>query len=179
MNNITTINESAFRSCYGLTSVIFPQTSSIGSSAFEYCFNLQSANFPEANTISLFAFSSCSKLESLNIPKVNEIGNLVFFGSGDSDLSITTGTIAPILGYSLFDGISPVKIVRVKIPLGATGYSPVSSPFAGTAVVVSGTNTTANWGNGFRGGGWDGTSFSSYSGIDGINQYISLSIEQQ
>ncbi|MDR0387854.1 MAG: hypothetical protein LBH57_07420, partial [Treponema sp.] len=55
-----------------------------------------------------------------------------------------------------------VKTVTVKVPSAATGYG--SSP----------TNPTDdNWGNAFRGKGWDGT---SYSGAE-VNSNITLYIQ--
>jgi hypothetical protein len=61
---------------------------------------------------------------------------------------VTLGSsTAPSLGTEMFIGISSSQSVTVWVPSGATGYG--SSP----------TNTTGNnWGNGFRGGGWSGSS---------------------
>jgi hypothetical protein len=66
------------------------------------------------------------------------------------------------LGILMLNGITANRTVTVKVPNGATGYG--TSP----------TNTTAdNWGNGFRGAGWDG----STTGSGYINTYITLKIE--
>jgi hypothetical protein len=194
INNITALDGKVFKSCYDLESVSLPQVTSIGSETFAYCTNiqvvsfqqatsigseafsncsrLQSASFPLVTTIGSYAFSYCSALVSVNIPKVTEIGAMAFTYTGTAALSITMGSTAPTLGRSIFFLISTTKTVTVKVPTGASGYT----PFTGTAVTVSGTNNTANWANGFRGGGWNGSSFAQYSEL---NQNISVIIQQQ
>jgi hypothetical protein len=69
----------------------------------------------------------------------------------------------------MFDGITAAQTVTVKVPSGATGYGTIPATY-------SGSNSTANWGNGFRGGGWTGSAFvnSSY-----INSNITLKIQYQ
>jgi len=168
---VTSIGSDAFSNCSNIQDVSFPLVTSVGSNAFSNCSRLQSASFPLVTTIGSFAFSSCSALVSLNIPKVTNIGRMAFGSRENIALSITMGTTAPTLGRYIFDISSPTT-VTVKVPAGASGYS----PFTGTTVTVSGTNTTVNWANGFRGGGWDGYSFEQYSQP---NQNISLVIQQQ
>jgi hypothetical protein len=63
----------------------------------------------------------------------------------------------------MFAGVTVAKTVTVRVPSGATGYG------------VSPTDTTVNWGNGFRGMGWDGSSYLTPY----INSDISLTIEQE
>jgi uncharacterized repeat protein (TIGR02543 family) len=158
LNTVTAIDDGAFYSCTGLQSVSFPQVTSIGDMAFYRCTGLQSLNIPKATSIGMFAFAY----------------------TGTATLSITMGPTAPTLDSEIFSYATSAKTVTVKVPSGATGYSPAPSPFTGSAVTVSGTNTDANWGNGFRGGGWDGTTWDSYlGGPENINQNISLIIEQQ
>jgi len=195
MNNITALDGKAFQSCYYLDSVNFPQVTSIGSETFGSCSNiqdvsfpqvtsigsrtfsdcsrLQSASFPLVTTIGSYAFSRCTNLVSVNIPQVTSIGDSAFISTGDTALSITMGSTAPTLGGDIFwVTTTTTKTVTVKVPAGASGYS----PFTGTTVTVSGTNTTVNWANGFRGGGWNGSSFAQYSQP---NQNITVIIQQQ
>jgi hypothetical protein len=56
----------------------------------------------------------------------------------------------------------------VKVPPLATGYGTVPATYSGS--------NTANWGNGFRGGGWTGSAFSSYGAV---NTNITLNIVYQ
>jgi hypothetical protein len=184
---VTNIGAEAFSGCRDLQDVNFPQVTVIGTYVFSNCNGLKSASFPLLSTIGTHAFFGCSNLVTLNIPKVTDIGRSALSYTGDATLSITMGSTAPTLGREMFfNGYGDsniVRTVRLKIPSGATGYSPASSPFSGTSVTVN-SGTTANWANGFRGGGWNGYTWNTGSTIitDGstyINQNISLIIEQQ
>jgi len=199
MNTITTIGIYAFSGCTGLQSVSFTQVTTIGNDAFDGCANLQSVNFPLATTIGNSAFNgckglqtmdfpqatsigsqsfwSCSGLQSLIIPKVTSIGGNAFSYTGATALVITMGLTAPTLSYQIFNYINSAKTVTIKVPnSSASGYT----PFSGSIVTVSGTDTTANWANGLRGGGWTGTTWSppySSTGPESINQNITIIIE--
>ena len=177
MNTITSIDNGAFEGCTGLTSVTFSQATSIGNSAFINCTNLLNASFPQVTTIGYMVFYRCSSLQSLNIPQVTSIGSDAFSYNETTTLSITMGSAAPTLGDEMFSDITAAKTVTVKIPTGATGYSPASSPFTGTAVTVD--NDTENWANGLRGGGWNGSTWDSNGGPEKISYHISVIIEQQ
>ena len=183
---VKTIEEGAFFLCESLYSVSFPAAETIGVGAFYACPSLNEASFPSAATIEAGAFYACASLSELNIPAVNAIGDIAFWYSGDTALTITMGMNAPTLGVRMFYNDNS-KTVTIKIPMGATGYSPDSSSFDGTPVTISGDNTDASWANGFRGGGWDGATW-VYSEINGygicggssdINQYITLNIVQE
>ena len=67
---VTSIGESAFEYCSGLTSVVIPNTvTTIGDYAFYYCGNLISAPIPNSITnIGYYAFLGCSNLTSVTIP---------------------------------------------------------------------------------------------------------------
>jgi uncharacterized repeat protein (TIGR02543 family) len=173
MNTITSIASYAFEGCTSLQSVDLPQATSMGLNAFKGCTSLRSVDLPQATYIGINAFEGCTTLQSLNIPTVTTIYGYAFMNTGTATLSITMGSVAPGLSDLIFYQTAAPKTVIVKIPTGATGYSPASSPFSGTAVTVSGTDAAANWGNGFRGGGWNGT-----MGTGSINQNISVIIQQ-
>jgi hypothetical protein len=85
-------------------------------------------------------------------------------GRIDSYLAVTLGATVPTLGTYMFSSVSATKTVTVKVPSGATGYG--SSPT---------DTTTDNWGNGFRGKGWDGSNYGSGT----VNSNISLTIKTQ
>jgi uncharacterized repeat protein (TIGR02543 family) len=174
---VTSIGDSVFERCTALQGASFPQATTIGDNAFSNCTNLQNASFPQAVSISFMAFWRCTSLQSLNIPEVTSIGANAFSYTGTTGLSITMGSSAPTLGYEIFNYITAAKTVTVKVPIGATGYT----PFSGSTVTVSGTDTAANWANGFRGGSWNGFTWASTTsgGPDNINQSITVIIEQQ
>jgi hypothetical protein len=173
---VDTIGESAFRLCSDLQSISFPKATEIGKYAFQYCSKLQNASFPLVEIVEFFAFSSCSGLETLDIPKVETIGTFVFSSTGKTPLSITMGSAAPDIGSRMFDSVSLAKAVIVKVPSGATGYT----PFSGSSAAVSGADETPNWANGFRGGGWKESKWGTDAKevLSYINQNISLTIER-
>ena len=77
---VTTIENSAFRGCAELTSVVIPNTvTSIGEKAFYKCSNLTSITLPEGlTTIQNSAFAQCKSL-TLTLPHtVTEIGQGAF-----------------------------------------------------------------------------------------------------
>ena len=64
-SSVTSIGDSAFRSCSNLTTVDFPVATSIGPSAFYSCRSLTTADFPVVTSIGTYAFNSCRVLKSL------------------------------------------------------------------------------------------------------------------
>lgn len=79
--SVTSIGESAFSGCLGLTSVTIPESvTSIGVEAFFNCSGLISVTIPESVTsIGSSAFYGCSGLISMFIPNsVTSIGQLAF-----------------------------------------------------------------------------------------------------
>jgi hypothetical protein len=77
--NVTTIGNSAFSSCYSLTSVDFPNVTDLEDYAFYSCDSLTSVNFPNVTGISFQAFYSCGSLTSVDFPNATRIDNYVFY----------------------------------------------------------------------------------------------------
>jgi hypothetical protein len=67
----------------------------------------------------------------------------------------------------MFYQVNDPKFVTVKVPGTASGYA------ASLPATYSGADTTDNWGNGFRGGGWNGSSMRSGT----VNSNIRLTVE--
>ena len=65
------------------------------------------------------------------------------------------------------------KTVTVRVPAGAEDWDGIvsGSPY-------SGSNTTVNWGNGFRGGGWRKPENAFQSG-GSVNSNITLTIQEE
>ena len=141
-----TIGERAFEQRSNLIFVDFPLVTTIGNFAFFRCTNLQTALFPAVTNIGNDAFSQCVSLQTADFSAVASIGAWAFAQTGNTTLFITMGANAPTLGTDIFTSWNEPKNVTIRVPSGATGY---------------GTSPTDeyddNWGNGFRGGGWNGT----------------------
>ena len=90
--SVTSIRESAFRDCRGLTSVtIGNSVTSIGGYAFYGCNGLTSVTIPNSVTsIGVLAFYGCPGLTSVTIGNgVESIGNQAFYGcSGFTSVTI-------------------------------------------------------------------------------------------
>ncbi len=91
-NSVTSIDDSAFRGCSGLTSVTIPSSvTSIGCYAFDGCSGLTSVTIPYSVTsIDKCAFGNCSKLASVifNAENCTKIASSYY-----DDINIFTGCI--------------------------------------------------------------------------------------
>ena len=168
------IGFNGFMSCTSLDNLYLPSLKNAGSGtgsgqAFSGCTSLTSANLPSLINLYSSAFYNCSALTSVYMPKVEYIDGSFALGS-NLPLTITMGASAPTVGIIMFFYTSS-KTVTVKVPVGATGYA-ASLPFN-----VSGADLTPNWGNAFRGLGWNPTD--GYGTNTGnINTSITLRIEE-
>ena len=122
-NSVTSIGNSAFYGCTGLTSITIPDgVTSIGKYAFYNCKNLTSITIPDSVTsIDNGAFYGCDSLTSVTIPdSVTSIGESAFEDC-TSLTSITIGNGAPSIGYNAFSGctnltslIIPDSVTRIN-----------------------------------------------------------------
>ena len=79
--DVTRVGETAFMYCFGLTSVVLPNSvTSIGKNAFQFCTDLTSITIPDnVANIRRDAFSCCGDLKSVTIGKgVKEISKDIF-----------------------------------------------------------------------------------------------------
>ena len=119
-NSVTSIGGYAFLRCNGLTSVTIPSSViSIGEAAFVSCSGLISVTIPENVTnISAGVFCDCTGLTSITIPNgVSSIGNDAFEGcSGLTSITLPNGVTS--IGYAAFYGCS--SLTSITIPDGVT-----------------------------------------------------------
>ena len=121
-NSVTSIGESAFDGCSGLTAVTIPNSvTSIGMYAFSRCSGLTSVTIPNSVTsIGMYAFSRCSGLTSVTIP--------------NSVTSIGDGT------FENCSGLTSLTIPNSIMSIGKDAFSSVPN------IVYSGTATGSPWG---------------------------------
>ena len=130
-NGVTSIGNSAFRSCSRLTSVTIPgSVTSIGKSAFLHCNGLSSLTISNGVTsIGNYAFSNCSGLKSVTIPSsVTSIGDSAFSNcSGLTSLTISNGVTS--IGYYAFancNGLTSVTIPGSVTSIGSRAFADCS-----------------------------------------------------
>jgi hypothetical protein len=143
----TRIGVEAFLFCTGLTSVSAPSATTIGSDAFAGCTTLVTATLPAVTTLGAYAFNNCTSLTTVDLSSAISIGSNAFSNTGGTALTVTLGSTPPTLGTDMFIYVYSAKNVTVMAPSASTGY--------GTAPTDTSSN---NWGNAFRGKGWNGTS---------------------
>lgn len=113
---VTSIGDSAFEDCRGVTSVVIPSSvASIGDGAFCGCSGLTSVSICEGVAhIGAGAFSGCRGLSSVIIPlSVATIGDYAFSDcSGLMSIAIPSSVMS--IGYSAFDGCGGLSSIFVN-----------------------------------------------------------------
>ncbi len=125
--SVTTIGNTAFSGCSGLTSVDIPTSViEIGEFAFYGCSGLKSLTIPNSvNRIGSYAFSGCSRLNSLTIGNsVASIGNYTFYNCTGLT-SVTIGNSVTFIGESAFyncSGITSITIPNSVTEIGESAF---------------------------------------------------------
>ena len=117
---VTSIGNSAFSDCKGLTSVTIPNSiTSIGNSAFSDCWGLTSVTIPNSVTaIGNDAFSGCLELTSVTIPNsVTSISNNAFSGCHELT-SVTIPNSVSSIEEEAFSFCT--SLTRISIPHSVT-----------------------------------------------------------
>ena len=150
-NSVTSIGNSAFANCSGLTSVtIGNSVTSIGSSAFSYCSGLTSVTIGSGVTsIGNYAFRECSGLTSVTIPNsVTSIGSSTFYNcSGLTSVTIPNSVTS--IGSSAFYGCSGLTSITIPNSVTSIGNyafygSGLTSVTIPNSVTSIGINAFAN-----------------------------------
>ena len=153
-NSVTSIGNSAFSGCSGLTSVTIPNSvTSIGNYAFSSCSGLTSITIPSSVTsIGGWAFLECTSLTSITIPNsVTSIGERAFY-SCTSLTAITIGTGIKDIGSEAFascKGLTDVYCFAENVP--STKANAFSDSSIGSATLhvpassISSYSTTKPW----------------------------------
>ena len=139
-DDVTTIGESAFHNCAGLTSINIPNSvTSIGRDAFRYCTGLTSITIPESIVeIKVFAFEYCDSLKKVITPNLskwceitfaNEWSNPLYYAHHlytDENTEITELTIpedvSNIKAYA-FEGLGIKNLIIPNTVTGIGNYA--------------------------------------------------------
>ena len=134
--DVTSIGNSAFVRCSGLTSITIPNSvTSIGGSAFYFCSALTSVTIPNSVTsIGVYAFQNCSRLTSIHI------SDLAWWCNTDFSSSYLSDNV-----HHLYLGDQ--EITNLVIPEGVTNIS--SATFWNCTYITSVTipNSVTSIGN--------------------------------
>lgn len=115
-HKITSIGDSAFMGCSGLTSINIPDgVTSIKNGTFLGCSSLTSINIPNSVThIGDNAFYRCKGLTSITIPDSVTIIRNGAFTDCSNLTSITIPNSVTTIGYSVFDGCTSLASITYK-----------------------------------------------------------------
>ena len=147
---ITSIGESAFLGCRGMTELTLPNSvTSIGGNAFEGCSGLTELILPNSVTsIGNAAFVDCSGLTELILPNsVTSIGGNAFEGcSGLTELTLPNGVRS--IGDSAFSGCSGLTELTLPNSVTSIGNYAFSDCSGLEKITVDrGNKRYDSWGN--------------------------------
>jgi hypothetical protein len=165
------IGNSAFYGCTSLNTANFTAATRIEAKAFEGCTSLATASFPAVTYINYNVFDGCESLSSVDLRSAESFSHNVFRNTGDTALTVTLGSPAPVLGDAMFSGVSEEKIVTVRVPGGATGYGDIPKTYPNNDTHFE----NHNWGDGFRGAGLSQSGY--FVSFSNCNDSIALHIE--
>ena len=124
-NSVRSIGKYAFDSCTGLTNLALPSSvTSIGSAAFQGCSGLTELTLPSSVTsIGESAFQGCSGMTELTLPNsLTEIGKYAFRGcSGLTELTLPNSITS--IGYYAFYGCSGLTELTLPNSVTSIGES--------------------------------------------------------
>ena len=131
-DGVTSIGESAFNTCIGLTSITIPDSvTSIGTLAFSACSSLRSITIPNSVTsIGALAFRACSSLSSITISNsVTSIGTYVFEDCSSLTSITIPDSVTSIGNYAFYNcsGLTSITIPDSVTSIGDYAFYGCSS----------------------------------------------------
>ena len=101
--NATTIDNDAFYGCRNLTEINAPSVTKINEMAFYNCASLTTVNFPAVTSIGYRAFQNCASLTTVNFPAVESIGYSAFENCKNLVSMYLLGSVVPsIMNSNVF-----------------------------------------------------------------------------
>ena len=148
-NSVTSIGDSVFRGCSGMTSVTIPNSvTTIGDSTFSGCSSLTSLTIPNSVTsIGNYAFSGCSGLTSVNyLCSPTSVGHSIFSNCPNiKEVKFDCETV-----ISLFKGITSITKITMTDKVTSIGNLAFYNCSGLTSVTIP--NNVTSIGNGaFKG----------------------------
>lgn len=141
---ITSIADSAFEDCHGLTGeIIIPESvKSIGDSAFAGCWNLNSVVLPDnIENLGSMAFLNCYKLKSVDLGGLKEIPYMSFAYCRSLD-SITLPESCALVGGMAFENCTSLSRILVT---GETKFSGSLNRYGKPAIYCFAGSPAENW----------------------------------
>lgn len=118
-NSVTSIGGNAFEGCNGLTELILPNSvTSIADDAFHGCRGLTELTLPNSVTsIGDGAFRGCRGLTKLTLPNsVTSIGESAFYLCSGLSKITSLAEIPPVCGSGVFDGVNKTNC-KLIVPI--------------------------------------------------------------
>ena len=147
-DSVTNIGDSAFYGCSGLTSIVIPDSvTSIGNNTFNNCSGLTSVTIPDSVTkIGNYVYEGCLKLSSVTIPdNVTSIGNWAF-NNCSGLTSVTIGSGVTSIGGSAFNKCSGLTSIVIPNSVTIIANNAFSQCNGLTSLTIGNSVTTiANW----------------------------------
>ena len=135
-NNVTSIGNSAFVSCSGLTSVTIPNSvTSIGEGAFYYCSGLTSVTIPNSvNSIGENAFRMCDGLKKAEFASIESLCGISFADHNANPLSYAHHLY--IDGSEVTDLVIPNSVTSISSYAfdGCSGLTSITIPNSVTSI---------------------------------------------
>ena len=135
-SSVISIGNEVFNSCSGLTDITIPSSvTSIGAKTFYGCTGLTDITIPSSVTsIGKNAFEGCSGLTDIEIQSgVTSIGNSAFYGcTGLTDITIPSSVIS--IGSSVFTSCTNLATITIHKPEGSITGAPWGAPNTTTVV---------------------------------------------
>ena len=173
-NSVTSIGNSAFYNCDGLTSIEIPNSvTSIGERAFAFCDGLTSIEIPNSVTsIGNYAFESCSGLTSIEIPNsVTSIGRIAFLSCSHLRSIKCHAVEVPVTATDAFYYCP--EDMTIQVPEESVALYQAAEPWKNYNI-VAGFNSTINLTSNIEEGGFvegsgnyqDGTEITVYAYVN-------------